>query len=74
MSEVNGGVDAGFAGSGEEVGNEWQRVAVFLRDLVQTTVINTESEAAIFFLYEEDRRSMRRGGLADETGAEVFVN
>ena len=37
-------------------------------------VINTESEAAIFFLYEEDRRSMRRGGLTDETGAKVFIN
>ena len=74
MSEVNGGVDAGFAGSGEEIGNERQRVAVFLGDHVQTMVINTESEATIFFLYEEDRHSMRRGGLTNETGAEVFVN
>ena len=31
---------------------------VFLGDLVQTMVINTESEAAIFFLYEEDRCSI----------------
>ena len=74
MLEFNGGVDVGFSSSGKEIGNEWQRVAVFLGDLVQTTVINTESEAAIFFLYEEDRRSMRRGGLTDDTEAEVFVN
>ena len=72
--EFNGGVDVGFASGGKEIGNERQRVAVFLGDLVQTTVINTESEAAIFFLYEEDRRSMWRGGLMDDTEAEVFVN
>ena len=34
VSEVNSGVDVGFAGSGEKVGNERQRVAVFLGDLV----------------------------------------
>ena len=74
VSEVNGGVDAGFASSGEEIRNERQRVAVFLGDLVQTTIVNTESEAAIFFLYKEDRCSMWRGGLTDETRAEMFVN
>ena len=34
VSEVNSRVDAGFAGGGKKVGNERQRVAVFLGDLV----------------------------------------
>ena len=71
MSEVNSRVDAGFASGGKKVGNEWQRVAVILGDLVQTMVINTESEAAIF----TKRTGAPCGGcLTDETRVKVFVN
>ena len=44
MTEIYGGVQAGFTRSGQEVGNERKRVTVLFGDLVQTSEVNTEAE------------------------------
>ena len=44
MSEVYGGVDSGFARSGQQVGDERKRILVLLGDLVETLEVNTETE------------------------------
>ena len=44
MTEIYGGVQAGFTRSGQEVGNERKRVLVLFGDLVQTSEVNTEAE------------------------------
>ena len=44
VTETNGGIEAGFTHSGQEVGNEWKWITVLLGNLVQPTEINTETE------------------------------
>ena len=44
VTEIYGGVQAGFTRSGQEVGNEQKRITVLLGDLVQTSEVNTETE------------------------------
>ena len=44
MMEINGGIEAGFTCSGQEVGNERKWIMVLLGNLVQPTEIDTETE------------------------------
>jgi hypothetical protein len=52
VTEVNLGVDSGLSGSVEEVGGEWNRVSVFLRDAIETAKIHAEPEGTVFLLDE----------------------
>ena len=45
---------------------------VFPGDFVESSVIDTKSEGAILFFYEEDRGCMEGGGWTYETKAEVL--
>ena len=74
VSEIYGGINAGFSCSGQEVGNEWKQIMVLFGDLIKTSEINTEVESSVFFFNEEDRGSMQRGCRSDETSTEVFLN
>ena len=44
VSEVYGGINAGFSYGGQEVGNEREWIMVLLRDLIKTSEINAEVE------------------------------
>ena len=44
MSEVKSSIDTSFTSCGEEVGDEWKRVMVFLGDFVKAAIVNAESE------------------------------
>ena len=50
MAEIDLGVDAGFAGSIQEIGDERKGISVLLGDAVETSEVNTEMERAILFL------------------------
>ena len=74
MSEIYGGINAGFSCGGQEVGNEQKRIMVLFGDLIKTLEINAEAESSIFLFDEKNRGSMRRSCRSDETGMEVFLN
>ena len=44
VTEINGGIEAGFTRSGQEVGNERKWITVLFGNLVQSTEIDTEAE------------------------------
>ena len=44
MLEIYGGVNLGFACSGQWVGDEQKQILVLLGDLVKTSEVNTEME------------------------------
>ena len=44
VSEIYGGVNSGFARSGQQVGDERKQISVLLGDLVKTSEVNTETE------------------------------
>ena len=67
MSEVDLGVDLGTAWSIMEVGDTWKWVAVFLRDLVESSEVYAKAEGTILFADEEDWSSMSGGRGVDET-------
>ena len=58
VSEVYGGVDSGFAFSGQQVGDEQKWISVLLGDLVKTSEVNTEMEGSVFFPNKEHWGSM----------------
>ena len=74
VSEIYGGINAGFSCSGQEVGNERERITVLFGDLIKTSEIDAEAESSVFLFDEKDGGSMRRGCRSDETGMEVFLN
>jgi hypothetical protein len=74
VTKVNFRVGAGFLRGVEEVGDEGKGISVFLGDLVEPTVVHTQSETSIFFPHEEDRSSMRRVGGSDETAPNIVFN
>ena len=53
VSEVYGGVNSGFAHSGQQVRDEWKRISVLLGDLVKTSEVNTETEGSVLFPNKE---------------------
>ena len=74
MSEVYGGINAGFSCGGQEVGNEWEQITVLFGDLIKTSEIDAEAESSIFLFNKKNRGSMWRSCRLDETGMEVFLN
>ena len=44
MTEINGGIEAGFTHSGQEVGNERKWITVLFGNLVQPVEIDAEAE------------------------------
>src|SRR5271156_228514 len=60
MTEVQSGINAGFTGGGEQVGNERKWITVFSCNLVKTPEIDAKAERAILLFYEKDGSSMRR--------------
>jgi hypothetical protein len=43
MSEVNFGVESGFPGSVQEIRNQWEWITIFLGDLVEAPVVDTQA-------------------------------
>jgi hypothetical protein len=74
MMKVDFGVGAGFLWGIEEVGDEGKGISVFLGDLVEPTVVHTQSETSVFFPHEEDRSSVQRIGGSDETAPNIVFN
>jgi hypothetical protein len=74
VTKVDFGVGVGFPRGVKEVGDEGKGILVFLGDLVEPTVVHTQSETSIFFPHKEDRSSMRRIGGSDETAPNVVFN
>jgi hypothetical protein len=74
VSEVNGGVDSGFACGRQKVGDKRERVPIFLGDSVEPSEVDTEAETSILFLDEKDRCSVRGRARTDESCSEVFLD
>ena len=74
VPEVNLRVDLGTTGAVKEVSNERKRIMVLFGDPVESTKIHTEMERTVLLLYEEDRSSMRRSRLANESSSEILVD
>ena len=74
MSEVYGGINAGFSCGGQEVGNEWKRIMVLFGDLIKISEIDAEAESSVFLFDKKNGGSMWRSCRSDETGMEVFLN
>jgi hypothetical protein len=74
MTKVDFGVGVGFPWGIKEVGDEGKGISVFLGDLVEPTVVHTQSETSVFFPHEEDRSSMQRIGGSDATAPNVVFN
>jgi hypothetical protein len=74
VTKVDFGVGAGFPRGVEEVGDEGKGISVFLGDLVEPTVVHTQSETSVFFPHEEDRSSMQRVGGSDEPAPNFVFN
>ena len=74
VAEIYLGIDPGFSWSVQEIGDERKWVVVLLGNAVQRTEIHAEAQGAILLLDEEDRSSVRRSGLPDETSGEVLVD
>ena len=74
VSEIYGGINAGFSCGGQEVGNERKWITVLFGDLIKTLEIDAEAESSVFLFDEKNRGSMWRGCRSDETGTEVFLN
>ena len=53
MSEVYGGVNSGFARSGQQVGDERKRISILLGDPVKTSEVNTKTEGSVLFPNKE---------------------
>lgn len=73
MTEIKLRIVLSFLQTIKEVGNEWERVGILLRDPVECPEIDAEAEGLILFLDKEDQSSVRRGGLADEVGVEILI-
>ena len=58
VSEVYGGVNLGFARSGQQVRDEWKWILVLLGDPVKTSEVNTKTEGSVLFPNKEHRGSM----------------
>jgi hypothetical protein len=74
MTKVDFGVGAGFPWGIKEVRDEGKGIPVFLGDLVEPTVVHTQSETFVFFPHKEDRSSVQRVGRSDETTSNVVFN
>ena len=74
MSEVNLGIDSGLPRTVQEVRDEGKGVAVLPSDLIQTSVVDTETKRTVFLLDEEYWSSARRIGRSDEAGAKILVD
>jgi hypothetical protein len=72
--EVDFGVNTTFSSTVEEIGDEGERVAVFLGNFVEPTIVDAKAESAVFFPDEDDRSTTRCAGLADPTFVDVFIN
>ena len=73
VSEINGGIDMGFAHSGKEVGNEQKGISVFFGYFIETSEIYAEVEGFIFLKGKDYQSTMGGGSLADESGSEVVI-
>ena len=74
VSEVYGGINAGFSCGGQEVGNERERITVLLRDLIKTSEVNAEAESSVFLFDEKNGGTMQRSCRSNETGTEMFLD
>ena len=74
MSEIYGGMNAGFSCSGQEVRNERKWITVLFGDLIKTLEIDAEAESSVFLFDKKNGGSMRRSCRSDETSMEVFLN
>jgi hypothetical protein len=74
MSEVNFGVELGFPGSVQKVGNQWEWITIFLGDLVKALVVDTQVYTAILLANKKDWSSVRRVGRTDKADVDMFFN
>ncbi len=58
----------------ENIINPRKRVAVLDSELIQSSIVYTHSETAIFLGYEKDRGPPRGGAWTDESFSEKFRN
>lgn len=74
VSQVDLGINACFARDIEEVRNERKRISIFLRNVVEATIIHTKTEVTILLFDEKDGSTVRGFGGTNETHREIFVN
>ena len=74
MSEVYGGINSGFACSGQWVIDEWKQISVLLGDPVKTSEVNTKMEGAVFFPNKEHWGSVRGSRGPNESGSDIFID
>lgn len=74
MAEIDLGIDFSSARTVKEIGDERERIAVFLRDLVKTAEVDTKTERTVFLADEQNRGTMSRSRRANESDSEVLVD
>ena len=55
MPEIEFGVDAGFTGSIEKIGDKREGVPIFLCDSIETSIVDTKPKRAVFLFGEKYR-------------------
>jgi hypothetical protein len=73
MPEIDFGVDLCVARGIQEVRDAWERVAIFLRDLVESSEVNAKTEGTILLADEEDWSSVSGGRGMDKTVSKVLI-
>jgi hypothetical protein len=71
--KVDFSVDACSPGSVKKVRGKGNRIAVFLRDTVESSEIHAKSETTVLLTGEKNRSSTRGTGGADETSSEILI-
>ncbi|KXN84319.1 hypothetical protein AN958_12756 [Leucoagaricus sp. SymC.cos] len=67
MLQVYLGVQAGFAGSIQEIRNKREWVAILFGNVVETTEIDAKMQGTVFFLNKKNRSTMRRRSRMNKT-------
>lgn len=72
VSKIDFAKDGAALNAVKEIAHDGERIAIFLRDSIESPIVDAESEAAILFLSEQDGRGGGGCGAADELVGEVF--
>ena len=74
MPEIYFGIDSGFLGRVEYIGDEGERIAILLGDPIEATEVVTKSKQTVLLADEEDRSTVWRSGWTDKANSQIFVN
>jgi hypothetical protein len=74
VAEIKAGEELGVAALVDQFGDERKRVSIFDCNLVESSVVDAQSERAVPLFSEEDWGGSRRLGVADEAFAQVVFD